>query len=55
MCDHESCVDIGLHSYRCNHCGEVLYYSQAAKDIAEGNNTKDAKRLRALERAMRGV
>ena len=25
--------DVGLHSYRCTKCKEVMYYSSAAKDF----------------------
>jgi hypothetical protein len=31
-CEHENCEDISLHKCKCNDCGEIFYYSKAAKD-----------------------
>lgn len=44
--------DTGIHTYVCTGCGTVGYYSQAAKDIAEGRDTRGAAGLRALSKAM---
>lgn len=30
-----TCVDIDLHRYKCTQCGEVMYYSGAAREYYE--------------------
>lgn len=30
-----ACVDIDLHRYKCSMCGEIGYYSSAARDFYE--------------------
>jgi hypothetical protein len=34
---HSYTEDIDLHRYKCTHCGEIMYYSGAAKDFYEKN------------------
>ena len=37
--------DTGLHTYKCTQCGEVGYYSQAAKNYFEKGITSNIKGL----------
>lgn len=36
-----TCVDIDLHRFKCTRCGEIGYYSGAARRFYEGGATKD--------------
>lgn len=44
-CEVDTVVDIDLHRYKCTQCGEIMYYSGAARSFYEDGITSSISGL----------